>query len=540
MKRLLMPLLLGATVLSCSDGQEGELKGWEQPDEAYRIGRGYDPNAQESVRGDCIMKPEQYLETSWIDAQGIKAQISETRITSKESLYKELNLTANAKVKYGAFSGGGSYSQYEKFASTEDSFTWLFSLKAAIGTKTLQTERIDLDAFKPEARALILAAKSGDEAAKKAFFQMCGTQYVRSVRLGGALTDVLEISAKAVDEVKEISAKMKASYGSGSFGVSGNASYDSIFSRAAKNSFFKREYQQIGGEQIEFQLTDENVKQVLDKFVKDLKQQNAAVIEVEMADWNTILNFTPSDPVDIARAIRIDQLLRQLWRYQDTLQKIDTLIYLHDQGTYEFTPQEVADLRKAYNDVTGAVDDVIALGRSCYADAKACSKAITHVIVNLPKPKEKKLGNESFYSTARWDVLFPSTTATLTAETSGSTIVWRFSEQLPGRTLDGASLGLQMDLYELGCRSVGDIMTINTNHILPSFDSEPVYYAESLRAYPGNKKRYAATFGIRSGASCLQIQVTSNPVSTSGFSILDDSQASRMLRRVISSIKTRN
>ena len=125
------------------------------------------------------MKPEQYLETSWIDAQGIKAQISETRITSKESLYKELNLTANAKVKYGAFSGGGSYSQYEKFASTEDSFTWLFSLKAAIGTKTLQTERIDLDAFKPEARSLILAAKSGDEAAKKAFFQILPCHNIR-------------------------------------------------------------------------------------------------------------------------------------------------------------------------------------------------------------------------------------------------------------------------------------------------------------------------------------------------------------------------
>lgn len=539
MKRFLMPLVLGATVLSCSDGQEGELKGWEQPDEAYRIGRGYDPNAQESVRGDCIMAPEQYLETSWIDAQGIKAKIAETRITSKESLYKELNLTANAKVKYGAFSGGGSYSQYEKFASTEDSFTWLFSLKAAIGTKTLQTERISLDAFKPEARSLILAAKSGDEAAKKAFFQMCGTQYVRSVRLGGALTDVLEISAKAVDEVKEISAKMKASFGSGSFGVSGNASYDSIFSRAAKNSFFKREYQQIGGEQIEFQLTDENVKQVLDKFVKDLRQQNAAVIEVEMADWNTILNFAPSDPVDIARAIRIDQLLRQLWRYQDTLQRIDTLIYQHDQGIYEFTTQEVADLRKAYNDVTRAIDDVIALGRGCYADAKACSGAITQVIVTLPKPKEKKLGNEAFHSTSRWEVLFPSTTAALTSESAGSTTVWRFNEQLSGRTLDGASLGLQVDLYEMSCQSVADIMAVSSTNILPSFDSEPVYYAESLRAYPAGKKRYLATFGIKSGAGCLQVQVSSNPISTSGFSIVDDSEASRALRRMISTIKIR-
>jgi hypothetical protein len=536
MKRLLIPIVLGATVLSCSDGQETKLKGWEQPDEAYRIGRGYDPNAQESVRGDCLMNPEQYLETSWIDAQGIKAQISETRITSKENLYKELNLTANAKVKYGAFSGGGSYSQYEKFASTEDGFTWLFSLKAAIGTKTLQTERIDLDAFKPEARALILAAKSGDQAAKKSFFQMCGTQYVRSVRLGGALTDVLEISAKAVDEVKEISAKMKASVG----GISGNASYDSIFSRAAKNSFFKREYQQIGGEQIEFQITDENVKAVLDKFVKDLKQQNAAVIEVEMADWNTIVNFAPSDPVDIARSIRIDQLLRQLWRYQDTLQKIDTLIYLHDQGTYEFTAQEAADLRKAYNDVTGAIDEVIALGRSCYADARACSQAITQVIVTLPKPKEKKLGNEAFYSTARWDLLFPSTTAALISETSGSTTVWRFNEQLSGRTLDGSSLGIQVDLYELSCRSVSDILTANTNHILPSFDSEPVYYTESLRSYPGGSKRYAATFGIKSGTICLQVHVSSNPVSTSGFSVVDDSQAARMIRRIISSIRTRN
>ncbi|MDQ3232213.1 MAG: hypothetical protein M3Q07_10365, partial [Pseudobdellovibrionaceae bacterium] len=195
MKHFLAPLILGAMVLSCSEEQKSQPKGWEQPDEAFRIGRGYDPNAQESVRGDCLLNPEQYLKTSWIDAQGIKARTSETRITSKEKLYKELNLTANAKMKYGTFTGGGSYSQYEKFASTEESFTWLFSLNAAIGTKTLQTENLDLDSFKPEARALILAAKSGNQASKKAFHTMCGTQFIRSVRLGGALTEVLEISS---------------------------------------------------------------------------------------------------------------------------------------------------------------------------------------------------------------------------------------------------------------------------------------------------------------------------------------------------------
>lgn len=538
MKRLWKPLIMGALVFSCSDGgQDSKVKGWEQPDEAFRIGRGYDANAQESVRGDCLLNPEQYLATTWIDAQGVKSNITETRITSKENLYKELNLTANAKVKFGAFSGGGSYSQYEKFVSTEDSFTWLFSVKAAIGTKTLQTEKLNIDSFKPEARELILGAKSGNEESKKAFYRMCGTQFIRSVRLGGAITDVLEISSKAVDQVKEITAKMNASYGSGPFKVSGNASYNSIFAKAQKNSFYKREFEQTGGESIKYELTDENVYTVLDNYVKELKQQNAAVIEVEMADWNTLVNFSPSDPVDVARGIRIDQLLRQLWRYQDTLQKIDTLIYYHDQGTYDFTEKDLADLNIAYTKITGAIDEVIAVGKGCYADASACAKAIEQVIVTLPVPKEKKVGNETFYSTAHWSVLFPSKTASLVSETSGTTTVWRFNEQLSGYTLDGALLGLQLDLYEVPCQNVSEIMQVDANHILPSFDSQPIYYLESLRSYPAGKKRYSATFGIKSGANCLQIQASSNAIATSGVSIVDESQISRSLRRLVSYIK---
>lgn len=518
---------------------KSETQAWQQPDEAFRIGRGYDSQALEPVRGDCLMNPEKYLVSNWLDAQGVKAQISETRISSRESLYRELNLTSNAKVKYGPFSGGGSFTQYEKFTASDDSFTWLFSLKAAIGSKTLQTEQLDLDAFKPEARQLILAVRAGNFAAKKSFHSLCGHQFIRSVQLGGALTDVLEISAKAVDQVKQLSAKMKASYGSGSFGISGKASLRSLFEEAEKSSFLKREFQQVGGERIEFQLTDANVKDVLDQYVRDLRQQNAAVIEVELADWDTVLDFAPSDPIDIARSMRIDQLLRQLWRYQDTLHKIESALDLYEQDYYDFNADELSALNKTYGEVSEAMDSVLALGRSCYLDAKACGEASKQIVFHIPKPRQKALAFEKPYQLGSWRVLFPGPSSALHVEArereGNMSRLWSFDEMLVGRTFDGHLLGLKTHLFEADCSQTKELAS--SPRFIASADGNPIYYAEGLRNFPGDKQRYLASFLLRSKTQCLEVQMSSEPREALGFSVEDGSPLSQTLRRFISTIE---
>ena len=136
MNRVLLPLLL-LCAASCGKrakhDQPGGLDSWEHPDEAFRIGRGFDPDAVEQIRGDCLMNPEQYLDVSWKDAQGIKADLTETRITSHEELMKEMNFSASVSGRYTFYSGSANYSKYEKFASAKDNFTWIFRILAEVG-----------------------------------------------------------------------------------------------------------------------------------------------------------------------------------------------------------------------------------------------------------------------------------------------------------------------------------------------------------------------------------------------------------------------
>ncbi len=540
---LSLALALSTLPLSCSRSgpaphDDTQILSWEQPDEAFRIGRGYDPESLEPVRGDCLMHPEQYLESNWADARGIKADITETRITSKEQLYKELNLSVNARARYGAFGGSGSYAQYEKFTSSEDGFTWLYNLKVAIGSKTLQTERISLEGFKPEAQQLIRAAQAGDEQAKRSFYRMCGSKFVRGVRLGGAISEVLEVSSKATDTVRSITAKLKASYGSGPFQVSGNAALSSLFDSAEKSSFLKREISQTGGETIEFDLTDANVGTKIDAYVAAIKQQNAAVIEVEMIDWSTLLNFTPSDPIDVARSIRMEQLLRQLWRYQDNLNRIDTYIYLYEHGVYSLSDADVARLRASYSEVTEALDSVIEVGKSCFLDAATCGKAIKQVVVALPQPTLAPQAKERLYQTTHWQMLFPAEGAKLETLQQAGVTSWRFDEKIIAADRAGHAIPLHVDLFEVACANILELFPFNQKQVFASFQGEPIFYTESTGRYPQNKARYAASFGFKSQAYCLQIQVWSDPVDAIDFSLEDASPLSRSLRRFASSVQT--
>lgn len=532
---LITSLMLAACAAESPPPTQAQTLSWQQPDEAFRIGRGYDPDVIEPIRGDCIVHPEQYLSSNWLDAKGIKAEISETRITSKENLYKELNLAANAKVKYGAFGGGGSYAQYEKFTSSQEGFTWLFNLKVALGSQTLQTERITLESFRADAQQLIRAAQAGDTEARAAFARLCGSQFIRSVRLGGALTEVLEINAKAFDQVREITARMKASYGSGPFKVSGNASLHALFSQAEKYSLLKREFSQLGGDQILFDMTAANLQETIDAFVQSMKTQNAVVIEVEMVDWNTLIDFAPRDPLQLARSIKIDQLLKQLWRYQDHLDRLGSYLYLYERAVYSFSSSEVEGLRRDYQAVSEAIDQLIEVGKGCVIAESFCQQKLPLVTVHFPPVRQAPLADERELRTDRWRFSLPSGEGLMEIQGTGPAKIWRLPP-LEDTASDGSRVRLQLDLRELSCSSIAEVLTPSGSEILASFEAEPIYYTESIRTFPEAEQRYSLNMAFKSGSDCLHLQAWSDPRAEIKISLVDDAALSRRLRRLAASV----
>jgi hypothetical protein len=538
-------IMLSHLIVSCGQSKDSAseylLKIWELPDEAFRMGRGYDADNPEPIRGDCLLDPESMTSVSWVDAQGIASENSETRVTSREDLFRELSISISSKAKIAAFGGSGSFSQYEKFQASDESFTWVFNSKTLVGSRTLKTEKINIESFKDEAKKMILKARSGDESAIKDFNRMCGTQFVRSIQLGGSITEVLEISSQAAESVKEITAKMKAAYGVGPLKVSGNASFGSVFQKAEKNSFLRREFSQTGGDRIKWDLTDENTNQTLDAFVKSLKEQNARVIAVEVVDWYTVLGFKSGDPADAARSLQLNNLLKQLWKYKDHLTKIQTYLDLYSSGVYDFSSDEVTELKNGYQHITEALTSVVEVGTSCYLNSSRCSESVTPVIIRYPELRQRNNGGNRVMQTDQWSVSLPMN-VDFHFQSLTDLRFWKMKSLFSGKTADGTDLSLHVDLSEGKCPTSFDFKkAVDEGRILPTFSGEPVYFEESTRenGTPG-KKRYTLNIFAKTLDQCLQIGLWGGPTAMSSISVVDDSNIAKSIRSLALSIKKRN
>lgn len=508
---------------------------WQSPDEGFRIGRGYDPDAVEQIRGDCIANPESFLEASWRDAAGIKAKLTETRLTSHEDLLRELNISVRASGSYTFYSGGGEYSKYEKFVASKDNFSWLFAVEAEVGSKTLQTERIGMNNFSNEARELIQKARAGDEAARKSFRTLCGTQFVRTVRLGGHINEVLEISARATDLIQKIHAEIEGSGGGAVWSASASASFDSVLQSANRSNMLKREYSQNGGDTITFDISPSTVQKTLDDFARNLRQGNATVIRVELVDWETLVNFTPTGMTNIARQIRLEELLKQLWRQREVLDKIDTMIYLFEKGDISLTSSEIATLRTAHSQVTAFLDKVIELGQSCYVDASACNAGSDAVIVDFPptRPIKRDVGR---FSTNKWSFEYANPDAHFHQTTIGDTTSWSSDNLLATQLSNHDETKLRTDLMETSCTSISSLLSAQGPVVLSSFLGEPLHYTERLRDYPGGKQA-VISFGFKQNNNCLLFQVYTETPTVTGFTLEDDSPASKVVRSMAQSIR---
>jgi hypothetical protein len=192
-------VLVAASLAASSCGYENSpgknLRGHElakvtaivTPTLGMTLGRGYDPTRPLEPKGDCVGNVAQPTMESWKDAKGIEGVFTETRVTSWEQMQRELSISANVAAESMWGNASASFSKFEKFRSDEESFTWLMKFVVETGEKTLNGSQLTLT---PQAKALVDAGRMQD------FYKMCGTEYVRSVKMGGRLLVANEVSSK--------------------------------------------------------------------------------------------------------------------------------------------------------------------------------------------------------------------------------------------------------------------------------------------------------------------------------------------------------
>ena len=542
MKHFITMTTLSIAALTSSCGHKGGAPStstpqeWTQPDPAFRAGRGYDVDAEDAIRGDCLLNADNLLTEAWVDAQGIKANLTETRVTSHEQLVKEMRYDVSASARYTFYSGNVNYSRYDKFASSGDSFTWVFNIQAEIGTKTLKTEQITLDSLKPDAKALVLASRSGDASAKAKFFSMCGKKFVRSVRLGGHISSVLEVSAKAVDVLQKISADIEASGGSALWKASGSAHFNSFMQEAQQRSMLTREFSQAGGAKIHYDLSPDSVQTTLDDFASSLTHQNATVIGVELVSWDTALNLDAATIVDQARAVKLQELLHQLWAARTIMDKIDTYLYLFENNSVDLAPDQVATLRTAHTDADRLVSVIIAEGGACYQDGTKCNVTITPVAVQFPPLNYKnQLGKNVILS--KWSFNYPDANATFQSSTLGDSTLWGTDNALLSTLAGGEQVWLRTELFEKSCNSITDVLSSSGPEVLTSDLGEKLNWAErTTNASPGTVNS-VITFGYKgSDGRCLLLQVYTDKPATHSLTLADNSQAAKVVRRIAQTV----
>lgn len=509
-----------------------ETLGFENPELGMRMARGYDPDAKEPLRGDCITSPDAFLQTSWKEARGIKAELSETRITSHEELMRELNFSASASVRYKFYKGNANFSKYDKFTSSEDTFTWIFSIRAVSGEATLSLDQISRDSLTDAAKKLVVA---GD---KEGFRKLCGSQFIRSVKYGGRIANVQEISAKATEQIKKIHADMNAGGSMGVWKASASATYDQAISEAQSRSMLKREYSQEGGTNIHYDLSPNNIQKTLNEFSSALNQNSSVPLEIETADWSTVLNFDSSDLTDIARQQALQRLYKTLWQNNEKLEKIDQYVYLFEGNHAKLNKEQIDEISLKAQDIASQNDDILLKGQACYEDATKCKiSGISPIAVGFPQlvmnpvPGIRK-------AIGQWSVEFP-VDVIFTVSSIGTAQGWHSRDPLLLPSVSGAALPVSVEAIVLpNCKGAVDEIRKASNEVLMTNRGEQVPYFEKANPLPDGLYMPQIGFGFEGrNGQCLKLSFYGKSPIVAPFTLSDNSEISRVLRGIAQSVR---
>jgi hypothetical protein len=359
-----------------SDMSEAKVLGEVTPKLGMTLGRGYDPTHPLEKKGDCIQFDESAVMESWKDARGIKGTFSETRVNSVAQLQKETSMSGS--VAGESLWGGGSVSasRYEKFRSDESSFTWLVNFMVDVGEKTLDGRKVKLT---KAAQDLVDANRLTD------FYKMCGTEFVRSIQLGGKFTAVYEISAKETELVNKVAVAASASVNTGTWGASGSATFGSYVRDALAKSMLTKDIDQIGGASLDADVMPENLGTHLTKFQQQLNQGNARVIKIETASWETLGITGLNTFADWHRQETIAQLYSMYRGNLAKINRIDDYSYYNAEGKYLIDFVELENLNKKKQELLAQQNIIQKKATECINRNKCAADGINHVEVTFPE-----------------------------------------------------------------------------------------------------------------------------------------------------------
>jgi hypothetical protein len=199
------------------------------------LGAGFDPSTPLEAFRRCVdFDGPVALDT----AGAIQSRFSLDLVTSQQSLYEQLNMSASVSAQYAFFVSGGAGGAFDsESALARDSVTWIISLSSDYGRFEMINPHL-----KGEAQALITSNQTAE------FARRCGTHVVLQERRGASLAAVFTIHNLTQSRRESLTASFQAGGSYGLFSGSVAATYRSFLSEAVRAGTVSVKVFAIGGD----------------------------------------------------------------------------------------------------------------------------------------------------------------------------------------------------------------------------------------------------------------------------------------------------
>ncbi len=471
------------TAIGCSsklsEKQPSKVDSIIAPQLGMTLGRGYDPTHPNEPKGDCIANVNDAKTESWNDATGIVGSLTETRIRSWEQMQSELSLTANAAAESLWGNANASFSKFEKFRSDENSFTWLAKFVVESGEKTLDGSKAILTVA---AQNLLNANRLSD------FYKMCGTEYIRSIKLGGRIVVANEVSSQYKDIVKSITATVGGKATFGGFGFAGSAAFSSYFNDAFFKSVLTREIDQIGGSAIDItQLSPDNFSAYLNRFQNELKNlRQGKVIQIETASWDTLGVSNLGGLADWHRKQTLDELYKNYRLNVNSLNRISDFGFWKSEGKIAIAEETMSYLNRMKFQIEKQNTAIASRATKCMELNSCDASGFDYITVKFPAVESSPSQAREQFGNLRFSVRENVSNFGSTAEYDGETV--RYYD-IPVVELSDSNLKTARILvYETPCESAESWMKTShdTLHARGVHTAGVIQYDHRLRALETN------------------------------------------------------
>ena len=216
------------------------------PDFGVVIGQGWNSFLNRQSANICIEGATETL-------LGTQLNSSVSSVEDRASYFEAISASAGAS--YGPFSGSGSYSKENNFSSYDANVVMNVVVDTGgVFIKPSTDKGIQLSNY---ALSLLNAKDSADGVSR--FLQACGDSFVTTIRSGGRMTAVLNISNVSNSQKEDIKAQA-----AGGIGVlSANANFRKSIDAATSGNKLRVSFEQVGGA---FNGSPVSVQDFLEKF----------------------------------------------------------------------------------------------------------------------------------------------------------------------------------------------------------------------------------------------------------------------------------